>query len=413
MTIKMPAASSSLPDSSGTYRVIYSFAGTKEHEDGSWPVSPLIEVAGTLYGATSLGGIAECGGPTEGCGTIYSITTSGNEHILYRFHGYMGGIGPSSLIYVHDNFYGDASKGGTGCGGGKDGCGAVFEMSPEGKERIVHSFTGASGGKYPFSSLRYAWGELYGTTFFGGPANNGTLFKVSLSGDANILHRFAAGKDGEWPTSTLISANGVLYGTTGSGGGASWCHRNIGSPGCGTIFSVDSSGTYHLLYRFRGGRYGATPGDELVAVKGLLYGTTVDGGESSYCPGGCGTVFEFDPKSGRETTIYRFKGSDDGWFPAGALMEYRGLLYGTTSYGGTGYGPCSISGYGHCGTIYSISTSGVHRVLHNFQGADGNRPTYGHLLEVGGKLYGTTELGGANCHHQLGCGTVFEFTPPR
>jgi uncharacterized repeat protein (TIGR03803 family) len=46
-------------------------------------------------------------------------------------------------------------------------------------------------------------------------------------------------------------------------------------------------------------------------------------------------------------------------------------------------------------------------VLHSFGGqGDGSGPN-GSLINVGGKLYGTTTEGGGTC----GCGTVFAITP--
>jgi uncharacterized repeat protein (TIGR03803 family) len=350
---------------------------------------------------------------------VFAITPDGKERIVYRFKP-PAGINPgSALIHVGDKLYGVTSGGGTGhCGAGPlAGCGTVFELSISGRERTIYSFKGSlkNDGEQPGSGLLYVRGKFYGTTWGGGKdVYLGTVFEVDMSGRERILHTFTGGKDGQWPSASLIDVNGTFYGTTSQGGGAKWCHPNIGAEGCGTIFSITRSGAQRVIYRFKGDRDGAQPVDALVELHGQLYGTTYFGGITTYCPGGCGTVFEVDPSSGSEHIIYRFPGSASGFQPTSSLLAHHDKLYGTTLLGGTNgiSGPCSISGLGGCGTIYEVSTSGKERVLHDFQGPpDGDRPAGPRLLEVNGTLYGTTPQGGPHCRPELGCGTVFAITP--
>jgi uncharacterized repeat protein (TIGR03803 family) len=120
-----------------------------------------------------------------------------------------------------------------------------------------------------------------------------------------------------------------------------------------------------------------------------------------------------------ETVLYSFKGGADGAFPVAGLTFMNGLLYGTTSNGGTssenhGAG-CGFVGTG-CGVVFSASLTGLETVLHSFQGfdraggaADGHAalPISG-LTRVGNTLYGTTYSGGAltsSC--EWGCGSVY------
>jgi uncharacterized repeat protein (TIGR03803 family) len=158
---------------------------------------------------------------------------------------------------------------------------------------------------------------------------------------------------------------------------------------------------------------GANPEAALTSINGILYGTTNVGGKhAGDCYGGCGTVFSLDPSTGTETVLHYFQDSTrDGALPVAGLIRFRGLLYGTTSYGGTG--DCSYDFFGNCGTVFSINpATNKERGLHAFQWTDGAAP-FAALTGVGGTLYGTTEDGGSNdprCGSR-GCGTVFAFNP--
>jgi uncharacterized repeat protein (TIGR03803 family) len=398
------------------YNVLYNFKGGK---DGKSPSGNLINVDGTFYGTTELGGNTICYGLAYGCGVVFSTTSGGEERVLYRFKP-PGGFYPAGIIHVGTSLYGLTSGGGSGhCGAGSQGgCGTLFELTASGKERTLYNFKGLSDGQQPLAAPIYVGGKFYGTTFGGGAHSYGIVFEIDLSGKERVLHTFSGtgSGDGASPQDGLIDIDDTLYGTTAAGGkkNAQACYQSFGNS-CGTVFSVTRSGKYRVLYRFKGQRDGAYPVAGVTYLNGELYGTTFFGGEvGSGCPAGCGTVFEVNPSSGREHVVYSFKGGADGYLSASVLLPYHGQLYGTTPYGGTGNkGPCSISGYGHCGTIYRISPTGTKSILYDFQGppTDGNRPSSQRLLEVSGALYGTTGLGGSHCRPELGCGTIFQLTP--
>ena len=84
----------------------------------------------------------------------------------------------------------------------------------------------------------------------------------------------------------------------------------------------------------------------------------------------------------------------------------RGILYSTTSTGGTG-GPADTQG---CGTVFAVDvTTEIKTVLHSFQNVpDGCGPN--RLINVGGILYGSTGSGGIS-PDDIGDGTLFEITP--
>ncbi len=221
---------------------------------------------------------------------------------------------------------------------------------------------------------------------------------MSASGDRNgvekVLYRF--GPNERYPMAGLTDVNGTLYGTT-----SGRTRDGRGRPDFGTVFSITPGGVKRTLYRFHGPD-GANPNAGLLNVHGTLYGTTFYGGDWS-----SGVVYGITT-AGKEKLIYSFKRSFDGANPDAALINVKGTLYGTTEYGG--YGGC-YSAVG-CGTVYSITPSGSEKVLYVFNWMpDGDSPTAG-LIDVKGKLYGTTLYGGRRgCPSRLGCGTVFTLFP--
>ena len=380
-----------------SYSSLYSFMGGA---DGTNPEAALMNFGGTLYGTTQAGGGVGC--YTFGCGTVFAVTTAGAEQVLYSFQGGTDGKGPiAALTHLNGALYGTTvSGGGSGCYN-STGCGSIFEVSTSGSERVIYSFQGGADGQRPYAPLINVNGTLYGTTGYGGTGacdyidekGCGTVFTVSTSGSEHVLYSFKGGKDGIAPSAALIDVKGTLYGTT-SGGGAN---------GKGTVFKVTASGVERVLYSFKGGKDGAQPGAALIDVTGALYGTTNRGGGGSACSPGCGTVFTVST-SGAERVLHRFKSGTDGAYPSG-LTNVSGTLYGTTTEGGRD--GCT---YG-CGTIFDVSTSGVEHILYSFQGgADGANPN-ARLIEVNGMLFGTASGGGDSGCNVYGCGTVFEATP--
>jgi uncharacterized repeat protein (TIGR03803 family) len=207
--------------------------------------------------------------------------------------------------------------------------------------------------------------------------------------------------DGNRPLSVLRDAGGDLYGTTVYGGTAT----NRCSRGCGTLFRVDARGREHVVYRFKGGRDGAAPLAGVV-IDGALYGTTSAGGGAAACTGGCGTVFKVSANGTSESVLHAFAGGGDGAAPAAELARAGGILYGTTQYGGHDTRLCPNG----CGTVFSVRSDGVERVLYRFKGGkDGANPV-ARLYASGGRLYGTTQYGGQSTSFcATGCGTVFEI----
>jgi uncharacterized repeat protein (TIGR03803 family) len=189
-------------------------------------------------------------------------------------------------------------------------------------ESMLHSFSGQPDGSIPSAGLvPDAQGNLYGTTYEGGASGRGTVFEVTPAGKETVLHSFTGGADGSGPASVLLRANGKLYGTTLVGGANSF----------GTVFELTSSAREAAVVSFTIEDGGGYPNAGLVQdTKGNLYGTN-----SGYNGGyGNGAVFKLTP-TGVLTILYAFTGGTDGLCPYGGLiLDPEGNLYGTTYRGG-------------------------------------------------------------------------------
>lgn len=336
------------------------------------------------------------------------------EKVIYSFTGGADGAVPAASLILDSagNFYGTTSAGGTA------GCGTVFELirNPDGtwKESVLYTFTGGGDGAQPQAALIFdSAGNLYGTASAGG-AGYGVVFELMPNADGtwseSVLRVFNGGRGGAHPQGRLLfdSAGVNLYGTTSAGGNLVSC----GGVGCGVVFelSPQSGGSWaeQVLYFFTGGKNGGIPyGGLTFDAVGNLYGTASTGGvvgSPTFCPGGCGVVFELTPAGGKwgQTVLYAFKGaSRDGATPQGdVIFDSAGNLYGTTS----GIGRLARS---NVFRLVPNSLGWSEQVLYHFTGTDGSAPLSDIALGADSKVYGTTSLGGTSNH-----GVVFELIPP-
>lgn len=368
------------PARAASYAVLHMFQDGPA--DGAYAFGALVADGGKLYGTTSSGGTAEQG-------TAYAITPAGIETILHNFGSGADGTSPlATLTKAGQHFYG------TTAAGGAAGHGTVFTLDAGGTASVLYSFGSRKGGQdgtQPLGSVTALGSALYGTTTTGGLYGVGTLYALTLAGHETVLRDFRADRkggafpqaglvpqggllysvaagglrcgaqacgvvfalnpakrrhnvsisytfgpapDGAGPFSTLLDINGTFYGTTEAGG----------RHGLGTIYSVTPGGTEQVLYSFRGGADGEEPqtSNGLVALNGVLYGTTPAGGAHNL-----GTLFAVTP-DGHETVLHSFGAPGDGAQPYAGLTVVGRTLYGTTVTGGTG---CSIG----CGTVYSYT----------------------------------------------------------
>jgi uncharacterized repeat protein (TIGR03803 family) len=113
---------------------------------------------------------------------------------------------------------------------------------------------------------------------------------------------------------------------------------------------------------------------------------------------GAGTVFSIDPGTGAETVLHSFGGTGDGSTPYASLIDVKGKLYGTTETGGAAA----------AGTVFSVDPkTGAEAVVYSFLGGTDGKGPDASLIDVKGTLYGTTNEGGTD-----GYGTVFALRKP-
>jgi uncharacterized repeat protein (TIGR03803 family) len=395
-----------------TYTILHDFT---DSPDGAVP-NPLIRDAqGNFYGTTAYGGLASCGKGT--CGTVFKIDNAGHETVLYRFtggdngtnpvaglvrdakgnlygttqgNGFIGGQsvifkvdpkGQQTVLYIADtqqassldsplaldaqgNLYGMSPYGGDQSCSVDGGCGTLFKLTPSGKFKVLHVFKGKDGIQPEGGVVLDAQGNIYGTASTGGKLSCdypgwgqnfetgcGTIYKLDRSGKFTILHTFTGPVDGSDPLGLTIDSAGNLYGIAGSGGDIAGNYIY----GLGTVFEVDTSGKFSVLFTF-------TPETTLNYVyakhllkdsKGNLYGVQ----EYNNCEHAAGCLFRIDTE-GKYTDLYDFDSQQSGggfFFSMGLILGSDGSFYGNTPVGGNnnGRGDCTQN----CGTVFHLALS--------------------------------------------------------
>src|SRR5262249_23244358 len=109
-----------------------------------------------------------------------------------------------------------------------------------------------------------------------------------------------------------------------------------------------------------------------------------------------GTVFELEAGSDTITTLASFDGANGEAPFAGLVMDSSGNLFGTTDAGGAFDQGTVFEGAAGSGTITALAS---------FDGTNGAYPSAGLVLDASGNLFGTTQNGGSSNK-----GTVFEVT---
>ena len=364
---------------------------------------------GDIYSTSPSGG-------RFGKGVVFKITTTGVPTVLYPFDGGKLGSEPhSGLTDGKDGYFY-----GTTYGGGDLGVGVIFRIKPtQRKPEMLYSFRNGytrglvppcpkpyrcdfsprqkvdAVGSYPISPpMLGPNGTFYGVTSYSGNQQWGTLYSIGPPYDStgfktlcifnprlladSTMAGYVCDPKVWLPTSVIVGDGGtMLYGTTASDSGA--------------LFKATLAGKVTVLHRFDL-ENGYRPSNLMQASDGMLYGTTLNGGDR-----GIGVIYRLDPRSGTFQAMSSFRIGKflAGAVPVSALVEGKdarnhsdGYLYGTTKFGGA-------EGRG---TIYKIRRDGdsldLH-VLHDFSLYATGRYALGPVLpHSDGSLYGFTSQGG-------------------
>jgi uncharacterized repeat protein (TIGR03803 family) len=315
----------------------YSFCSLPKCADGASPsASPILGSDGNIYGVTAGGGSDAV--YANGSGTVYKMTLDGEITTLYTFcptAPCTDGSTPTGMIQASDgNFYGSTYF------GGSTNSGTIFQLTPTGEFKSLHSFCSAAncpdGQSRNFPPIQGNNGNFYGTGYDGG-SGGGVFYELTASGTYKVLYDFCYTNFGDCPGGSLPNpivqdASGNFFGTTNDGG----------NRGFGVAFEMTAAGEYKVLQNFN---YATTYNYEglTLANDGNLYGTTLFAANGT----NAGTIVEITP-GGVTKELYAFSsGSLSGYDPWSPLFQATdGNLYGSTNYGG---------GKGGYGTIFKLS----------------------------------------------------------
>ena len=165
----------------GVQSVVVRFTGA----NGFTPEGALIQASdGNLYGVTS-------GGGASSRGTIFRLTLAGQHTVLYSIAGTGSFFLRGGLVEGDDgNFYGALSQNGSANNG------SIYRITPQGVFSIVHDFTTATSateGGGPWGPLLKLPGGNFiaSTTFGGGGDGEGTIFRMTPQGAVTVLTRLS------------------------------------------------------------------------------------------------------------------------------------------------------------------------------------------------------------------------------
>src|SRR6266849_2073494 len=189
--------------SAQTITTLHSFT----FDDGANPnlVTPTQGGDGNIYATTSIGGSKTIG---CFCGTAFKITPQGTL-TSFSLDGTDGAIPDAGFLLGRNGLlYGTTST------GGASGNGEVFRLNSQtGAVTVLHSFAGSDGASSEAPLTLGPGGKYYGTTSAGGSTNNGTVFSVTPSGKFKSLHSFSGAGQGQNPSAGLtLGSDGALYG---------------------------------------------------------------------------------------------------------------------------------------------------------------------------------------------------------
>jgi uncharacterized repeat protein (TIGR03803 family) len=169
----------------------------------------------------------------------------------------------------------------------------------------------------------------------------------------------------------VLAGDGKFYGTTEQGGD----YRDSDHPGFGTVFRFDpASGKFKYIHSFHlADGNGIFPNGYVIqAADGLIYGTTREGGSA-----GGGTLWKIKTDGSGFQVVTQLPNLETH---SGPIQGADGNFYGTDDAGN--------------GSVYKVDAAGKFSFLNRFDSADGKGLFYPVTQASNGFLYGSTEHGG-------------------
>jgi uncharacterized repeat protein (TIGR03803 family) len=239
----------------------------------------------------------------------------------------------------------------------------------------VHKFNNTNGSS-PGKIVVTGTGTIIGTTLLGGATGNGTIYSIDSAGTFTSLHSFAAGGGGVPNVGgALPSPLALAVNASGTIFGTT---LGGGANGGGVLYSLSSSGTFTTLRDFdpvSNSNNGNEPTGLIIDGNGRLYGATNIGGNTN-----TGVLFSQDPGGAVTTGKVPTNGSLGRNFGGALAVDSAGTLFATTFTGGAN----------DAGTLVSMSSNGTVTKLHDFSGTNA-APNYNMTIDSTGTLFGVSD----------------------
>ena len=364
------------------YTKKYEFDGTA----GRNPQNSLRLMNNKMYGTTLFGGSSNLGvvfewdPATNACVKLYELTGSNGR-------GFYNNVTP-----YNNKLYSMSHEGGT------NGYGAIYVIDPSqpygSNATVIKQFDVASGGTANNNEMTVYNNKLYGCLYAGGTNFSGVLFELNPVGNVfTKLVDFEYASRGRGPLGKLVLSGTKFLGLCTEGG----------VNGTGTLFEWDPAnpGTVVKKVDFGSNNFDnpVNPGSTLTNYNSKIYGVTYNGGFVNQ-----GTMFEYNEVSSTITKKLTFNAAENGRIPYGKPVLLNGKIYGVCYQG-----PQEIFGtpYG-CLWQFDPSTNTYTRkfLFNNLNNAANGRAPVSAPVAYNGKLYGTTNNGGAG-----DVGVLYEFDP--
>jgi uncharacterized repeat protein (TIGR03803 family) len=274
---RLYGASSGLEGKGSVYRIDPTGAFTLLHQftdgdDGSYPTALVASRDGNIYG------VATSSRKSGKHGSFFRVTPTGTFNVVKAFDHSPGDVYPVGLVEAKDgNLYGLVSY---------PDKGTLFRITPEGLTIDLHTFPQGAPGTAPRNLVAGADGNLYGSTHGHLVATkvvaDGTVFQCTPGGVCKTLHSFNA-MDSTWePGSLLAASDGNLYGLVGEiiPGGYAAASNTI-------VYRLTPDGAFTPLYKVSQSR--PLLNTLVEGRDGNIYGTT----PNFTGPSNGGTLFQF------------------------------------------------------------------------------------------------------------------------